>query len=76
VKNNDSAGIAAAAVTIGELTTQQVQAKATADAALYAILTPDQQTKFSTIEKHGPRGFGPHGGGPGGGMPPGPPPEQ
>ena len=65
---NDSAGIAAAATKIGELTTQQVQAKATADAAIYALLTPDQQSKFAAFLSHGPHGFGPHGRGPG--MPP------
>src|SRR5579884_768721 len=46
VQANDSAGIATAATKIGELTAQQVQAKATADAAIYTLLTPDQQTKF------------------------------
>jgi len=59
-------GIAAAAATIGSLTTQQVTADATADAEFYAILTSAQQTKYATLKLSGPGGFGGPGGGPGG----------
>jgi Spy/CpxP family protein refolding chaperone len=73
IQTNDPAAIGTASAKIGELTAQQVQAKATADAAIYALLTPDQQTKFKAISSHGPGGFGGHGGPMGGpGMPPPP----
>jgi Spy/CpxP family protein refolding chaperone len=62
-------GIAAAAASIGNLTTEQVTADATADAAFYAILTPAQQTKYTRLQPLG-RGAGGPGGGPGG-PPPG-----
>jgi Spy/CpxP family protein refolding chaperone len=67
IQSNDSAAIATAAEQIGDLTRQQVQAKATADAAIYALLTPDQQSKFKIFASHGPHGrggFGPPPGGP------------
>ena len=54
IKANDSNGIAQAANTIGNLTAQATVTQAKASAALYAILTPDQQTKFSQMESHGP----------------------
>jgi hypothetical protein len=54
-----NSGITAAAATIGSLTTQQIEADASAEAAFYAILTADQKTKYATL----PMGFG---GGPGG----------
>lgn len=66
IQSNDSAAIATAAEQIGDLTRQEVQARATADAAIYALLTPDQQAKFKNF---GPRGHHGHGFGP-----PGPPP--
>lgn len=71
VEANDAAGIASAATQIGTLTTQEVQTRATADAAFYALLTStDQQAKFRQVE--GPaRGFGP----PAGNRGP-PPPDQ
>lgn len=77
VEANDAAGISAAATKIGEFTTQQVQAQANAHAAIYALLTPEQQTKFKNFSSHGPGGFGGRRGGPmgGPGMSP-PPPEQ
>jgi hypothetical protein len=66
-----NSGIAAAAAAIGSLTTQQVTADATADAAFYEILTSTQQAKYTTLQ---PLGLG-VGGGPGGhGGPGGPPP--
>lgn len=62
IKNNDQNGIATAATTIGNLTSQMTAAHAKAQAAFYQILTPDQQNKMSQLESEGP-GFG-HFGGP------------
>lgn len=70
VTKNDQAAIATQATQIGSLTTQQVQAQATAEAAFYAILDPTQQSKFTELNAPGfggPGGFsGPGGRGPGG----------
>jgi Spy/CpxP family protein refolding chaperone len=77
VQANDTAGIASAANQIGTLTAQDVQARATADAAFQAILTTDQKTKLQQLgPAGGPRGHGrPRGlGGPGAAPPPPPPP--
>ncbi len=60
VKGQDSAGITAAATQIGTLTTQEVQARATAQAAVYAILSADQQAKYDQLPQDG--GFGGRGG--------------
>ncbi|MGA7409163.1 MAG: Spy/CpxP family protein refolding chaperone [Bryobacteraceae bacterium] len=67
VKTQDSAAITALAAQIGTLTTQEVQARATAQGAFYATLSTDQQTKYDQLQP-GPWGFGGHGGsgGPGG----------
>jgi Spy/CpxP family protein refolding chaperone len=62
IKSGNKADIATQAATIGSLTTQEVQAQATADAEFYAILSGDQQTKYETL---GRGGFGGPGG-PGG----------
>jgi Spy/CpxP family protein refolding chaperone len=66
VEANNTAGISAQASQIGSLTTQEVEATATANAAFYALLTPDQQTKYKTFGGAGGRGgrggFGPRGG--------------
>lgn len=75
VEANDTASIAAQAAQIGELTGQEVSARATAEAAFYAILTADQQTKFKQLPG-GPGGFGGHGPGRAPGGPGGPPPMQ
>jgi Spy/CpxP family protein refolding chaperone len=73
-------GLSAAATQIGSLTAQQVLAQATGDAAFYAILTADQQTKYTELNQpgQGGPGQGPGNGGPGGpgGPPGGPPPKQ
>ena len=53
VLGNDPAAITAAAGQIGTLTTQRVTADANARAAFYAILTPDQQTKYTSLEPVG-----------------------
>jgi Spy/CpxP family protein refolding chaperone len=63
VDTNDVGGIDAAALQIGNLTTQQIQGQAKAQAAFTAILTPDQQSKYKEL---GP-GMGGGRGGPGGG---------
>jgi len=51
VKSNT--GLSAAAAQIGSLTAQQVLAQATGDAAFYAILTADRQTKLTELNKPG-----------------------
>ena len=65
VEANNTSGISAQASQIGSLTTQEVEATATANAAFYAILTPDQQTKYKTFGGagggNGRGGFGPRG---------------
>ncbi len=61
VQKNDLAGINTQATQIGNLTTQQTENQAKADAAFFQILTPDQQTKLTAAQASG-RGFG----GPGG----------
>lgn len=73
VEANDTAVIAAQSAQIGTLTAQETQARATADAAFYAILNTDQQAKYKEMLSHGPGGRGPgHGFGGGGPMPPPP----
>jgi Spy/CpxP family protein refolding chaperone len=67
IKSGNKADIITQATAIGGLTTQEVQAQATADAEFYAILTQDQQTKYETLGHGGfggpggPGGPGPHG---------------
>ncbi len=63
IKSNDTAGIDSAASTIGSLTGQMIAGQAKANAAFFQILTPDQQTKYSQLER-GP-GFGRGPAGPG-----------
>jgi Spy/CpxP family protein refolding chaperone len=73
VEKNDTAAIDQLAGSIGNLTTQLTAAHAKADAAFYQVLTPDQHSRFSQMEEHGPgmgRGMG-HGRGGPGGPPPG-----
>jgi Spy/CpxP family protein refolding chaperone len=67
VKTNDTNAIGTQATQIGTLTGEEVQARAIAAGAFYAILMADQQTKYDTL---GPLGGGP--GGPGGFGGPGP----
>lgn len=76
VEGNDTASISSVATQLGNLTTQQIEARAKADAAFYAILTGDQQAKYKELSARGPGG--PHGPGHGprghgGPMPPAPP---
>jgi Spy/CpxP family protein refolding chaperone len=53
IEANDSATIAAETTEIGTLTAQEQLARATAEAALYAILTPTQQTSYAESLDHG-----------------------
>jgi len=69
VENNDTAGISAAATQIGNLTAQEVQAHATAQAGFAAMLSPAQQATYKQlgpIGMGGPRGMHAGWGGPGG----------
>jgi len=50
IKSNDAAGIDAAATSIGNLMAQNISAEAKTKAALYQILTPDQQAKMDQLE--------------------------
>ncbi len=70
VKANNTATIEQVSAAMGTLQGQLTAINAKADAAFYAILTADQQTKYDSMPHGGP-GFGP--GGPG---PHGPPPPQ
>jgi hypothetical protein len=72
VKTNSLNGITTAAGAIGGLTTQQVTAQATGDAAFWIILTTEQQTKLGVLRA---AGLGGPGGG-GQGAPGGPPPSS
>jgi Spy/CpxP family protein refolding chaperone len=67
-ENNDVASITAQATEIGNLTAQEIESRAKAEAAFYAILTADQQAKYKQLKPGpgGPGGFGGRGpGGPG-----------
>lgn len=65
IEANDVATIGTESAQIGSLTGQEVQAHAVADAAFYALLTPEQQTKYASLPHGGPDSFGMHRG-PGG----------
>lgn len=56
IQANNTAEISTAAGTIGTLTTTEVTAHATADAAFFALLTPTQQTQYKQLDR--PRGTG------------------
>ena len=62
VKKNDTAAIDQIAAAIGTLDAQLTAINAKADAAFYAILTPDQQAKYDSMPHGGPGGPGPMGG--------------
>ena len=70
VKANNAAGINSAANQIGNLTTQEVVAQATAQASFYSVLTASQKTLFDNagpgFGRGGPGGPGPMLGGPAG----------
>ncbi len=54
IKTNDGAAIDSLSVNIGNLMGQIVAIESKADAAFYALLTPDQQAKYEAM----PRGYG------------------
>ncbi len=62
VKTNDTSAMSQAANTIGTLTAQMTVNNAKAEAAVYALLTPDQQAKYQPMGG-GMRGMGMGGGG-------------
>ena len=53
VQANDTASISAEATQIGNLTAQEVAARATADAQFYGMLTSTQQTKYQQLSGSG-----------------------
>lgn len=60
VQANSTADINTAAGTIGTLTTAEVAAHAVADAAFYALLSPQQQAQYKQLGGlHDGGGFGP-----------------
>ncbi|MBN9660311.1 MAG: Spy/CpxP family protein refolding chaperone [Acidobacteria bacterium] len=63
VKKNDVVAIDQAATQLGVINGQVMSIQGKAEAAFYAILTPDQQTKFDSMP-HGPGGMGMGRGGP------------
>jgi Spy/CpxP family protein refolding chaperone len=58
IQNNDAAGIEQATTTIGNMHAQELASHAKAEAAFYAILTPDQKTKYAQLESQGHFGMG------------------
>jgi Spy/CpxP family protein refolding chaperone len=72
IKKNDTAAIDQASAAIGTATGQLTAIESKAEAAFYALLTPDQQTKYDNMR--GP-GMG-SGMGPGGMRPQGGPPRN
>jgi len=67
---NKGADIKTAAAALGSLNGQQVLADATADATFYALLTTDQQTKYTSLKLYDLGGGPGLPGGPGAGGPP------
>jgi Spy/CpxP family protein refolding chaperone len=67
---NDAAGMEAASNNIATLMSQEMLAHAKTEAAIYQLLTPEQQTKMNALEaERGPEHGGPRGfGGPGPGL--------
>src|ERR1700684_2393420 len=55
---NDAAGMEQAATTIGNLMAQEELSRATTEADIYQLLTPEQQTKKDAPEREGRRGGG------------------
>jgi Spy/CpxP family protein refolding chaperone len=64
IQNNDLAGIEQNATAMGNLHAQELVAHAKAEAAFYALLTPEQKTKYNQLEAEGNfgGGMGPRGG--------------
>lgn len=64
VKKNDIVAIDQAAGTLGTIHGKVMSIQSKAEAAFYALLTPDQQAKFDALPHRGPGGMGPGGMGP------------
>ncbi len=64
IKSNAATTIDQLSTAIGTLQGQMLSIQSKADAAFYAILTSDQQTKLDSIGGFGRGGFGPGPGGP------------
>src|ERR1700693_1164143 len=60
IQSNDAAGMEQAANTVGSLMAQETLAHAKTEAAIYQVLTPEQQTKLTQLqsEEHHGHGFG------------------
>jgi Spy/CpxP family protein refolding chaperone len=58
VKKNDTAAIESLSATAGTLNGQLLAIESKADAAFYAILTPDQQATYDSTPHGGPGGAG------------------
>jgi Spy/CpxP family protein refolding chaperone len=61
VRSNDASSMEQASNTIGTLMAQELLARSKTEAAIYQLLTPEQQTKMTQLEsmgRHGGRGFG------------------
>ncbi|MGA7622761.1 MAG: Spy/CpxP family protein refolding chaperone [Candidatus Acidiferrales bacterium] len=60
IQSNDAAAMEQAANSIGTLMAQETLAHAKTEAAIYQVLTPEQQTKLTQLssEEHHGRGFG------------------
>ncbi len=66
IHSNDAAGMEAASTSIANLMAQEELARAKTEAAIYQLLTPEQQTKMNALEAEGGHQGGPRGGpGPG-----------
>ena len=70
VENNEISVITAQARQIGTLTGQTVEAHAKAEAAFYAILSPDQKAEYRQLKPVGPAVDGPGAGATPGGLRP------
>ncbi len=69
IQKNDTGAIEQASNTIGNLMGQMTMTHAKADAAMFQVLHPDQQSRFAQMESH--HGWGMRGHGRPGGPPPG-----
>ncbi|HEY0705116.1 MAG TPA: Spy/CpxP family protein refolding chaperone [Candidatus Acidoferrales bacterium] len=73
IHSNDAAAMEQATTTLANLQAQEMLAHAKTEAAIYQLLTPEQQTKMAALDSEhhhgGPGGpGGPRGGGPGPGF--------
>jgi hypothetical protein len=66
IKRNDTAAIDQLSITSGTLSGQVTAIDSKAEAAIYALLTADQKTKYDAVPRRGPGGPRGRMGGPGG----------